>query len=322
VGFWVLLKGADLLVAGAVSIAQRTGLSPAVIGATVVAFGTSLPELVVSVVSSVQANVTGETGRADIAISNVVGSNIFNIGAILGISALMRRLPVPASSLRLDYPLMVAAFVFLVLFSIPWDGGAGRIYWWQGAIFVGGLIAFTVMSVKLGKVDTDEVAEAGGDGRSVGSAIGLIVIGILMLAGGGEVTLTGAVKLAELAGMTERVIGLTVVAIGTSLPELATSIQSARKGHTEIAVANVIGSNIFNVLCIVGVASLILELPVNRGTVGWDYLWMMGFAIVLLPMMLSGRVIGRPAAVVLLVMLVTYVTLLIVAPSLSILPAG
>lgn len=312
VGFYALIKGADVMVGAAVTIAKRTGLSTAVIGATVVAFGTSLPELAVSLTSMLQAERLDNPATADIALSNVVGSNIFNIGLILGLSALWRNLPVPPSSLRLDYPLMIVATVALILMSIPWTGGPAVITAWEGAILVAGLITFMVLAVKLGKVDTDEIAEVEIGGIGLPAAVGLIVAGIALMAAGGEIALTGAVRLAEAAGLSERVIGLTVVALGTSLPELATSIQAARRGETAIAVANVIGSNVFNIFCIVGVASLVIPMPVSAGTLNWDYYWMVGFILILLPLMLRGRVIRKGEGILLLLGLVTYVTTLII----------
>ena len=311
-GFYALIKGADVMVGAAVTIAKRTGLSTAVIGATVVAFGTSLPELVVSITSMLQADRSGNAGTADIALSNVVGSNMFNIALILGLSACLRNLPVPKSSLRLDYPLMIVASIALILMSIPWGGGQGVITQIEGIILVCGLITFMFLAVKLGKVDADEVGEVEISGLGMPAAIGLIILGIALMAVGGDVALTGAVAIAQTIGMSERVIGLTVVALGTSLPELATSLQAARRGETAIAVANVIGSNLFNILCIVGVASIIIPMPVSASTLSYDYYWMMGFILVLLPLMIRGQVIRRGEGIFLLIALVVYITTLLI----------
>jgi cation:H+ antiporter len=258
-----------------------------------------------------QADRTGNSGAADIALSNVVGSNIFNIGLILGLSACLRNLPVSGSSLRLDYPLVIVASIALILMSIPWGGGTGYITPLEGMILLLGLIAFMILAVKLGKVDSDEVGEVEITGLGMPAAIGLIVLGIALMAVGGDVALTGAVAIAQAVGMSERVIGLTVVALGTSLPELATSMQAVRRGETAIAVANVAGSNIFNILCIIGVASIIIPIPVNPSTLSYDFYWMMGFILMLLPLMLRGRVIRRGEGIGLLVGLVTYITTLL-----------
>lgn len=322
VGFFVLIKGADLLVEGAVAIARKTGMAPAVIGATVVAFGTSLPELAVSVFSLINAGDPSQYASvaespAAIAMSNVVGSNIFNIGAILGISALVRHLPVPKSTLRIDYPFMIVAMLLLVGFSMT-GGQSGEIARWEGGVLLVGLLLFTVLAIKSGG-GADELPDEPEDGDAIKplKAIGLILAGVVMLTVGGDVILKGSVALAETAGMSKRVIGLTVVAIGTSLPELATSMQAARKGQTEIAVANVVGSNCFNVLCICGIASMFQPLPVPEGMITWDYIWMLGFAVALLPLMLTGRTIQRGEGVFLVIALLTYVTLLVAFPSIS-----
>ena len=224
----------------------------------------------------------------------------------------MRNLPVPGTSLRLDYPLMIVASIALILMSIPWGGGAGIIGPVEGAILVFGLICFMFFAVKMGKVDADEVGDVEISGLGMPAAIGLIIAGIALMAVGGDVALTGAVAIAEAIGMSERVIGLTVVALGTSLPELATSIQAVRRDETAIAVANVVGSNLFNILCIVGIASLIVPIPVNPSTLSYDFYWMMGFILILLPLMLRGRVIRRGEGIFLLIALVTYITTLLV----------
>ncbi|MDA3960129.1 MAG: calcium/sodium antiporter [Planctomycetota bacterium] len=317
VGFAALIKGADLLVAGAVTIAKRWGLPPAVIGATIVAFGTSLPELVVTLGSGLKAIQAGQGGNpngpAAIAIGNVVGSNIFNIGAILGITAMVRAVPVPKSSLRLDYPLMMVSLAALVVFSVPWGGGPAIIGRLEGLVLVLGLVAFTFFAIRGGKVDPADLPADDGLGRGVLGSTALILGGIVLLAVGGEVSLTGAITVARALHMSDRVIGVTVMAIGTSLPELATSIQAVRKGHTEIAVSNVIGSNIFNVLCIVGLTALVLPLPVADSTLHWDYWWMMGFGVVLLPILVNGcvRQVTRIEGVLLAIAVVTYVVLVL-----------
>ncbi len=314
IGFFLLIKGADHLVTGAVAIARRTGLTPAVIGATVVAFGTSLPELVVSLGSNLKARIDPQTaaGAADIAVGNVVGSNIFNIGCILGLAALIRPLPVPRSSMRFDYPLMLVTMVAMVLCSLDWTGAGHSIGRLEGVLLTLGLVLFTGLSLRLGRVDADEVPPTAEIGRHPALVFLLLVGGVGMLAVGGKLSLEGALTISRACRLSERVIGLTVMAIGTSLPELATSLQAAHRGHTEIAVANVIGSNLFNILCVIGISSLVFDLPVQPATLYGDYWWMLGFALILLPIAVTGWRISRLEGGILLGALVTYVTCLLI----------
>ena len=227
VGFWVLLKGADLLVSGAVTVSMRFGMSLAVVGATVVAFGTSLPELVVTVGSNLKSNALTSAGGpldpsndpAAIALGNIVGSNIFNIGAILGITALVRPLPVPGATGRRDYPLMLVSL--LVLSGFFFLGEPKAIVRWEAAVLCAGLLAFTIWAVKSGEAadEAEELADEAGS-AGIGKALALIAGGLIMLVVGGDVALRGAIRIAEDLGMSTRIIGLTVMAIGTSLPNL------------------------------------------------------------------------------------------------------
>lgn len=321
IGFVVLLKGADVLVQGAVVCAKRFGLTTAVIGATVVAFGTSLPELMVSVFSNVMAAREGTGGNPDgpaaIAIANVIGSNIFNIAMVLGVAAIMRNLPVPRTSLRIDLPLMFLSFVVLFLFCLPWSGGDSVIGRVEGAVFFLALIGYTFLSIKLGKADPDDLDEFNDEAASIGHSIFLIVVGIILLVLGGELTLNGGVNVARAFDMSERVIGLTVMAIGTSLPELATSVQAVRKGETDIAIANILGSNCFNILSILGISALIVPLPVNAGILYWDFWWMLGLCCLVLPAMVLRHAIGKGTGIILIVGLLIYMSLLVLMPDLG-----
>ena len=321
IGFVVLLKGADVLVQGAVVCAKRFGLTTAVIGATVVAFGTSLPELMVSVFSNIMAAREGTGGDADgpaaIAIANVIGSNIFNIAMVLGVAAIMRNLPVPRTSLRIDLPLMFLSFIILFVFCLPWNGGEPIIGRIEGAVFFLALIGYTFLSIKLGKVDPDEIEEFDDATSSVGHSVVLIIIGIILLVLGGELTLNGGVNVARAFDMSERVIGLTVMAIGTSLPELATSVQAVRKGETDIAIANILGSNCFNILSILGISALIVPLPVNAGILYWDFWWMLGLCALVVPALVLRRAVGKGTGVILIVGLLVYMSLLVFMPNLG-----
>lgn len=310
IGVACLGFGADLLVRGAVTIARTARLSAAVIGLTIVSMGTSLPELTVSVAAALK-------GSADLSLGNVVGSNIFNIGAVLGASALILPMRVHGSAVRLEWPFMfVASFQLLLLAR---DGRLDRL---EGGFFVVALALFTAYAVVISRVAVsgeeaadlkDEVArKAGADSpRTVLSAIGLIVAGIALLVLGGESLVRGAVGLARTLGMTERVIGLTVVAAGTGTPELATSIVAARRGQSEIALGNVIGSNIFNILGILGVTALVSPLAISPALLGSDLWWMLGLSLVLFPMMRTGAVVGRREGALLVTAYGTYLTLLV-----------
>jgi cation:H+ antiporter len=309
-GIGLLGYGADLLVRGAVTIAKAARLSAAVIGLTIVSMGTSLPELTVSIAA-------GLKGSADLSLGNVVGSNIFNIGAVLGASALILPMRVHGSAVRLEWPFMFLASFQLLLLAR--DGQLDRL---EGGFFVVALALFTANAVLIGRTAVtgeeasdlaEEVArrERRTDLRSLGGAALLIAAGIALLVLGGELLVRGAVGLARALGMTERVIGLTVVAAGTGTPELATSIVAARRGQSEIALGNVIGSNIFNILGILGTTALVSPLAVSDAMLGSDLWWMLGLSLALFPMMRSGAVVGRPEGAALLAAYGTYLTLLV-----------
>lgn len=260
VGLVLLVKGADFFVDGAAGIAGKCRISPLVIGLTVVAFGTSMPELAVSVTSAA-------TGSTDLSIGNVVGSNIANILLILGVSALVCKLPVRRASLVLDIPVLLIASVLLIGLGI-WGGA---LEWWDGLIFLAVFAVYMVILMR-GARKAPPIPE---EEKIPKSRLGiwyahkkertwflvvLTVLGLGMVVGGGTLLVEGAKYVARAAGMSERVIGLTVVAVGTSLPELVTSVVAASKKQTDIAVGNIIGSNIFNILLIVGVSSLVAPL--------------------------------------------------------------
>jgi cation:H+ antiporter len=303
-GLTLLVGAAHFLVRGASSLALRLGLSPLVVGLTVVAFGTSAPELVVSV----QAALAGAGG---IAVGNVVGSNIANIGLILGAAALVRPFLTDASVLRRDLPVLLAATGLGV--GILFDRTVGRA---EGAVLVvalGAYLAWSVHEARRQSLDRrSEAAEP--PATPAGSAWRDAVLGLAGLVVGADLFLSGAVGLAEAAGVPNAVIGLTVVALGTSLPELATSIVAAVRGESEIAVGNVVGSNLFNVLGILGVAALVRPI-VAPGLQTVDLLVMTAFAAVLLPMMWSGRRLVRLEAALLAAGYVGYVGFLALAHS-------
>lgn len=324
-GLWGLAKGGDLLVDGAVSVAKKAGLAPAVIGATIVAFGTSAPELVVSLSAAFDANaalhaesMTDATnvalnaegitdaaiatmnpdGLIAIAMANVVGSNICNLGLILGISLLIGRAAIPKTTRRLDMPALIVATIALISLALPW-GGEAIISRFEAMALFALLLIYVTTAVCTGAGEAPA-------GEAAPRPWLRIFGGLFLLLIAGRLCLAGAVSIATELGMSQRVIGLTVVAAGTSLPELFASLQAARKGFTDIAIANVIGSNIFNTLCIVGITGTIVPLPLNAGTLGLDIWVMAGFVAFIIPGMLFCKIIGRGHGIVLITGYVGY----------------
>jgi cation:H+ antiporter len=310
-GFVLLAVGGETLVRGSVSLARLLKVGTAVIGLTIVAAGTSMPELAVSLVAALH-------GRSDIAVANVVGSNIFNVAVILGTAALVAPLVVHVTAVRLEWPFMfVTSFVFLLLAR---DGQVDRL---EGGFLLVGLACFMAYMVRLARreVTPPETAtlEAGLTPKlppprphQVAIDVGQVVLGLAMLAAGGHVLVQGAVTIAELAGMSERVIGLTVVAAGTGMPELATSIIAARRRQADLAIANVIGSNIFNIAGTLGLVALIRPQHVNPQIATSDAWWMVGITLILWPLMRTGMRIGRLEGLLLLAAYGVYLTLLLV----------
>ena len=297
-GLAVLVGAASLLVRGASAIALRFGLSPLVVGLTVVAFGTSAPELVVSV----QAALAGAGG---IAVGNVVGSNIANVGLILGVAALIRPVLSDPSVLRRDLPVLLGATLLAAAFLH--DRAVTRV---EGSVLLLGLVAYLAWSIAAARRQRDAAPP---DLPAATGPVALqalwVALGLAGLVLGADLFVGGAVGLAERAGVPNAVIGLTVVALGTSMPELATSIVAAVRGESEIAVGNVIGSNLFNVLGILGAAAVVrpLEAP---GLQLVDVLVMTALAVLLVPMMWSGRRLIRLEAGVLAATYLGYVAFL------------
>lgn len=311
-GLVLLVLGGDALVRGAAGLARHARVTPTVIGLTVVAAGTSMPELVVSVLAALD-------GAPGLAAGNVVGSNIFNIAAILGIAALIAPLAVQRSTLRREYPVMLAAAVALHLMVL--DGAIGRV---EAGLLLAGIVAFTAGAIRAGRREgaalagAEGAAPSGAEGDAVPAGFGSLrrdVLGALagagLLALGSRLLVDGAVDVATAWGVSAAVIGLTVVAAGTSLPELTASVIAARRGQDDVAVANVIGSNVFNVLGIIGVTALIHPLAVPAEIVHRDDFWMIGLSLVLLPMMATGLRISRGEGAVLLAAFGVWVSLLV-----------
>lgn len=283
-GIVLLTGGAEGLVRGASSLARRMGLSALVIGLTVVSVGTSLPELVVSLGASLQ-------GSGSLALGNVVGSNISNIGLILGVAALVQPLRVEAQVVRVDVPLLVLASLLLVALIL--DGLLGRV---DGMLLVAGIIAYLFYNVQSAQSEAPEIQEGAEEilssVHSLWRDLGLVVLGIGGLLAGAHFLVEGAVHIARSLGVTELVIGLTVVAVGTSLPELATSVVAARRSEGDIAIGNAVGSSVFNILGILGVTAVVQPLS-TTGLGVVETALMVGAAVVVLPLLRTGFLLGR-----------------------------
>ncbi|MFP4228386.1 MAG: calcium/sodium antiporter [Salinivenus sp.] len=318
-GLLLLVAGAEALVRGASRLALGAGLSPLVVGLTVVAFGTSAPELAVSVGSSL-------SGQGDLALGNVVGSNVFNVLFILGISALVAPLVADRQLTRLDVPIGIAVAGASLLLAI--DGRVGRI---DGLLLVGGLVGYTALQVGMAlrsKGDGREeaggilpVSPASGEEGLPGTLwawllnLGLVVGGLGLLVLGARWFVEGAVTAARSLGVSELVIGLTIVAGGTSLPELATSMLASLRGQREIAVGNVVGSNIFNLLGVLGLSAVVAPegVAVSSAALWFDFPVMIAAAVACLPIFYTGHIIERWEGALFLVYYGAYTSYLILA---------
>ncbi|MGE3962056.1 MAG: calcium/sodium antiporter [Dehalococcoidia bacterium] len=311
VGLVLLVVGAEALVRGASRIAATLGISPLVIGLTIVAFGTSAPELAVSTSSAL-------AGSADVAIGNVVGSNIFNVLFILGLSAAIAPLTVARQILRLDVPLMIAVSLLLVVIAL--DGNIGLV---DGAALTAGILTYTgwaiVSSRRASKALVAEYAEEFGEQETTERGI---VVDVLLVAGGlgllvlgSDWFVGGATEFAEALGVSQLVIGLTLVAAGTSMPELATSVVASIRGERDIAVGNVIGSNIFNILAVLGIAAIASggDVPIADSALRVDVPVMVGVAVICLPAFFTGRLIARWEGIAFIGLYVAYVAYLYVS---------
>lgn len=292
IGLVLLVVGAEALVRGASKLAATFGVSPLVIGLTVVAFGTSAPEMAVSTVS-------GLSGQANIALGNVIGSNIFNILLILGVSALVAPLVVSMQLIRLDVPLMIGVSVVAYLFAL--NGVIGR---GEGVLLFAGIFAYTVFLIRQSRRESREIqqefAREYGDkeprsAKAILKDAVLILAGLALLVLGSKWLVDGAVAIAQRLGVSDLVIGLTIVAAGTSLPELATSVVASLRGERDIAVGNVVGSNLFNLMAVLGLAGLVSPagIAVSPQAVRVDLPVMVAVAAVCLPVFLTGKRISR-----------------------------
>jgi len=304
-GSVLLIVGADRLVTGASALAKRLGLSQLVIGLTVVALGTSTPELFVSAAGALQ-------GKTDLAVGNVVGSNIGNILLILGITGVVAPLAVNARILSFDTPVMITAAVMVAVLGL--DGSISR---FDGVILLICAVVYLWVSVRSAKVgDTDTPKDTPYESvPTLLPSVVWLVVGLCLLGGGSQLVVSGAVELARAAGLSELVIGLTIVAVGTSLPEIVTSLLAARRGETDLSVGNVVGSNILNVLVILGASSMLTSegLRVAEVALGFDIPIMIGVSILAWPMFWTHRTVTRLDAVILGIGYALYVTALVMS---------
>ncbi|MGX8690865.1 MAG: calcium/sodium antiporter [Bacteroidaceae bacterium] len=292
-GFALLFFGGDWLVNGGVALARRFRISPLVVGMTIVAFGTSAPELLVSLTSSIK-------GIPGIAIGNVVGSNIANICLILGLTSIICPIVTENRKVLVNGTVMILASLILVLFSL--HNGISRL---EGTVLFLCLILFTAVSVRKGRMNKQEAQEFDEEGKSmtVLVALGLIILACAMLAYGADLLVNGASALARSIGVSEKVIGLTIVALGTSLPELAASVAAAFKKQMDISIGNIIGSNIFNILCVLGVSTSVKPISFDFSQYSNDFWFMIAVSVALL-MLTSFRKkkgrLGHTAGIILL----------------------
>jgi cation:H+ antiporter len=304
VGLAILVFGAELLVRGASALAASLGISRLVIGLTVVAFGTSAPELAVSVMAAWK-------GQAGIALGNVVGSNICNVLLILGLSAVVAPLVVARQVVRLEVPIMIGTSLLLILFAL--DGNLVR---WEGGLLFAGVIGYTVWTIRRSRRELRDLAEpdaaappASGRTRQLAEILG----GLALLVLGSKWLVDAAVIIARHLGVSDLVIGLTIIAVGTSLPELATSVLASWRGERDIAVGNVVGSNIFNILSVLGLTALVAPagLPVPPVALTFDLPVMLAVAVACLPIFMAGYRINRWEGLLFIFYYVVYVLFLV-----------
>ena len=308
-GFVALVIGADWLVKGASRLALSVGITPLIVGLTVVAFGTSAPELAVSVTSALG-------GEADLAVGNVVGSNIANVLLILGVSALVAPLVVHQQLVRIDVPIMLGASVLFYVLALD-----GNLNLWDGALMASSIVGYVIFLVvesrrekdPLVLAEYDELNEDAAKPHSSLSSVFWVLIGMVGLVGGSQLLVTGAVSIATALGVSELIIGLTVLAIGTSLPELATSVVAASRGERDIAVGNIVGSNIFNILSVLGFTRVAAmgNVPVSADALRVDIPIMLAVTLLCLPMFRSGYEITRAKGMVFLAAYAWYLIYLV-----------
>ena len=296
VGFAMLIKGADFFVDGSSGIARRFGIPQLVIGLTIVAMGTSAPEAAVSITAALK-------GNADITIGNIVGSNILNILIILGVTSVLCALKLARSTLRVEIPFLIGISLLLLV-----QGLDGTISLADGLVLIAAFVAYLVYLFRMAQTHPDAQAESAQ--LSIWKALGLAAVGLALIVLGSNVTVDAATAIAKFFGMSDRFIGLTIVALGTSLPELFTSVTAARKGNADIAIGNIVGSNIFNILFVVGLSALITPIPF-ASAFRFDLLVATGAGVLLLLCSAKNRTLRRPAGVLMLACYAVYFCMIV-----------
>jgi len=303
-GLFILILGGDFLVKGASNIALRLKLSPLVVGLTIVAFGTSTPELLISLKAAL-------AGSPDLTMGNIVGSNICNLALVLGVTALISPIHVGQDSVKIDWPVAMGSSLMLFFMA-----RSGTLVATEGIIFITILVVYVVFLIvksrkehqySQSKVDGTETDFVRTTTRQVLKDLFFIFLGCVGLYFGAEWFVGGAQELARFLGVSERVIGITVLALGTSLPELTTAVIASLKKQTDLALGNLLGSNIFNVLSILGITTIIVDIDVNKTILNIDMLWMLGITFLILPFMITSRHIERWEGGLLLMIYVYYV---------------
>jgi cation:H+ antiporter len=303
IGLALLLGGGEVLVKGAVSIAKRMHISPMVVGLTVVSFGTSAPELLVSLQAALE-------GHADIAVGNVIGSNIANLALVLGCTALVLPIPVARNTIRIDWPaMMIATLMFTIAIQ---DGEISQV---EGLVFFASLVGYIFFlfykSRKETKTQRSEQTLTGlveeKSAKGLLLDVGLVILGCIGLVFGADLLVGGATSLAQSYGISERVIAVTVVAFGTSVPELATSLIAAFRKELDISVGNLIGSNIFNICAVLGLTSIVTPIGVNQAVIDSDIYWVLGITFLVLVLSLHRYLIQRWKGALLVLFYLVYV---------------
>ncbi len=307
IGLIVLIVGGDHLVKGASSIALRLHLSPLVVGLTIVAFGTSAPEFFISIQSAL-------SGSPDLAMGNVVGSNICNLALVLGLTAVINPVKVQSNSIQVDWPMTMGSAILLYLTVRD-----GFLEFWEGTMFMVCILAYLFFIIRQSRksekaknkvIELDTIPDA--PSKQIWKDLAFIFIGCVGLYYGSDWFVGSAKELALSLGVGERVVGLTVVALGTSLPELVTACVASYKGQSDLALGNLMGSNIFNILSILGITSMIQIIPVNADILNKDIIWMLLITLMILPLMIMRREVGRVDGFILLVVYSIYVYTVVV----------
>ena len=310
VGLAILITGAELLVHGSVNIAEKLGISALVVGLTVVAFGTSAPELFVSVNAALR-------NQADVSVGNVVGSNIFNILMIIGLSAVVAPIQISRSVMWREMPIMLVVMGLFV-----WFGFDGAFSKKEGVLLFVGILTYLFYNYLFGDVEAFAEAQEEEDAHAIEQrypwikaipvSVVLVILGILGLAYGSDLAVASATTIARSMAISELVIGITLIAVGTSLPELATTVVAASKGQPDLAVGNAIGSNVFNVLCVIGITSAITPLDVNQSLINVDFYAMFAACLFCWVLMGTRRTINRAEGAAMVLFYLGYTTYLLV----------